>query len=123
MSGLAEPGKLPAVFQWLTPRFHSRRFEMINFVLLFMAIGLCSAHLAATSDEGDQDLLLQQNVGQASVWVFGPRGDIPTGEATFGVITLDSNTPEVQFNSRGGFSLQENTGRDNPAAHADTSGM
>ena len=74
--------------------------EMVWFVAVFVATGLCFSFLIATSsDDDDQALRLWKQSGPFSVAVFAPAGDLQAGPTSFGVLVQDRNTQEVLLDS------------------------
>jgi cytochrome c oxidase assembly factor CtaG len=88
--------KFPLLADFLRPRLSGRTVEMVWFVVVFVATGLCFTFLIAmSSDDDDQVLRLWKQSGPFSIAVFAPAGDLRTGQTSFGVLVQDRNTEEV----------------------------
>ena len=92
--------RFPLLADFLRPRFSGRTAEMVWFVAVFVAIGLCFSFLIATSSEDDdQALRLWKQSGPFSAAIFAPAGDLPAGRSSFGVLVQDRKTQEVLLDS------------------------
>ncbi len=81
-------------------RMQSRTAEMVWFVAVFLATGLCfSLLIANSSDDDNQALRIWKQSGPFSVAVFAPPGDLPAGAASFGVLVQDQSAQEVLLDS------------------------
>jgi cytochrome c oxidase assembly factor CtaG len=77
------------------PRTRGRLADMLWFVALFLATGLCLSLLIATSsDDDDQALRWSKEGGPFHVSVFAP-GDFEVGPTSFGVLVQDRSTREA----------------------------
>lgn len=80
----------------LRRRFSDETVEAINFVVVFLAAGLCLAALASGgSDDDDQALRLSQTTGPFAVSLFALPGDLDTGRSEFNVLVQDRDSLQV----------------------------
>jgi cytochrome c oxidase assembly factor CtaG len=81
---------------FLRSRMRGRTAEMVWFVVLFLATGVCLSVLIATSsDDDDQTLRLWKQSGPLSVAIFAPAGDLTVGSTRFSILVQDERTQEV----------------------------
>ncbi len=84
----------------LRPKFGAKTREMIWFVAVFVATGLCFAFLIAnSSDDDDQALRVWKQTGPFSIAVFAPSGDLQAGPTNLGVLVQDRDTEEILLDS------------------------
>ncbi|MGB7553361.1 MAG: cytochrome c oxidase assembly protein [Candidatus Korobacteraceae bacterium] len=93
-------GKFPLLGDLLRPKLGGKTGEMVWFVAVFVATGLCFAFLIAnSSDDDDQALRVWTQTGPFSIAVFAPSGDLPAGPTNLGVLVQDRNTDEILLDS------------------------
>lgn len=104
-------GSLSFAGEYWRRRWKGSTREAISFVLLFAVIGLCLAHLAAgPSHDDNQALRFREESGRFVVSVFGPAGDLATGDSNLSVLVQDATSQEVLRDATVEISAQELAG-------------
>jgi cytochrome c oxidase assembly factor CtaG len=105
--------KFPLFADFMRPQFRGRAAEMVSFVAVFVATGLCFSFLIATStDDDDQALRQWKESGAFGVAVFAPTGHLQAGPTSFSILVQDRNAQEVLLDSAVDLSARPATGRD-----------
>ena len=119
--GLSFRSKFQVLGDLLRPRLSGRTGEMVWFVAVFVATGLCVAFLIAnSSDDDDQALRVWKQTGPFSIAVFAPSGDLQAGPTNVGVFVQDRNTDEILLDSAIELTAHPaaDVGPSGPAVHA-----